>query len=112
LLLALYSWWVLRKPRSRLDALDAAYAALCRKLARGGSARAANEGPAAYSMRLGAPGGPVEPARKLIDDYARLRYACMSPAESAVREFARAVRRLRRGRLFAKLNENGALASR
>ena len=52
LLLALYSWWVLRRPRKPGDALDAAYSLLCRNLKAIGMPRAVSEGPVAFAGRL------------------------------------------------------------
>jgi transglutaminase-like putative cysteine protease len=109
LLLAIYSWWVLRRPREAGDALDAAYAALCRKLARGGLTRAASEGPRSYADRLHGAAPEVPALRNLIGRYAGLRYAHALPAPGEVRAFATAVRMLHVPRDFAKINR-GALS--
>jgi transglutaminase-like putative cysteine protease len=111
-LLALYSWWVLRRPRETGDALDAAYARLCRKLARSGAARAAHEGPRTYAHRIGSiADGPV-PVQQLLERYVSLRYAhALAPSDS-VREFVAAVRNLRLPRVFAKVNVLGQTATR
>jgi transglutaminase-like putative cysteine protease len=110
LLLAIYSWWVLRRPRERGDDLDAAYARLCRKLERAGARRAANEGPLAYAARLQAFGGEALPAVALMRRYAILRYACELPGSGAVQRFALAVRRLRASRAFANVNKTMPVA--
>ena len=104
LLLALYSWWVLRSPRYRGDALDTAYAALCRKLAAAGIQRAANEGPTAFAGRLHLFAAPIAALEALIERYAGLRYAHAVPDAAAVREFAAAVGQVRLPRRLAKTN--------
>ena len=111
LLLALYSWWVLRRPRAGGDALDAAYRLLCRKLARAGATRATNEGPVAYAHRLRARAAAATSAA-LVDSYAVLRYAVALPAAGAVNDFAAAVRRLRLPRTFAEINTGAAASAR
>ena len=111
-LLALYSWWVLRRPRESGDALDAAYARLCRKLARSGVARAAHEGPRTYAHRLGELGDSPAPVQQLLERYVSLRYAhALAPSE-AVREFVAAVRSLRLPRVFANVNVLGPTMTR
>jgi transglutaminase-like putative cysteine protease len=104
LLLGLYSWWVLRRPRGRGDAIDEAYRVLCRKLAGAGAARAANEGPQTFAERLRSTGAATEAARVLIARYALLRYASATPPPAGVRGFVGSVRRLRLPRRFATLN--------
>jgi len=111
-LLALYSWWVLRRPREHGDALDAAYARLCRKLARSGAARAAQEGPRTYAHRLGAIADHPLPVQQLLERYVSLRYAHALAPSPAVREFVTAVRKLRLPRLFAKVNVLGRTVTR
>ncbi len=111
-LLALYSWWVLRRSREPGDALDAAYARLCRKLARSGAARAAQEGPRTYMRRLAALAGSPVPAQTLLERYVSLRYAHALAPSAAVREFAAAVSNLRLPRGFAKVNVLGPPATR
>jgi transglutaminase-like putative cysteine protease len=103
LLLALYSWWVLRRPRKPGDALDAAYSLLCRKLEGIGMPRAASEGPVAFAGRLHRADGSMPAVDSLIRRYAGLRYAHAAPDAAAVREFAGAVRTLRVPRAFAKI---------
>jgi len=103
LLLAAYSWWVLRRTRKPGDALDAAYSALCRKLEATGTPRAASEGPLAFNDRLRQAGSPVATLEELLQRYAGLRYAHAVPEAAAVREFAGAVRALRLPRRFAKI---------
>ena len=111
-LLALYSWWVLRRPPEPGDALDAAYARLCRKLARNGAARAVHEGPRAYALRLAATADSSPPVQQLLERYVILRYARALAPSAAVREFVAAVRNLRVPRGFAKLNVIGQAAAR
>jgi transglutaminase-like putative cysteine protease len=106
LLLALYSWWVLRRPRERGDALDVAYTALCGKLAKNGIPRAANEGPVSFAARLSELA--AEPSLQgLIERYVGLRYAHALPASTAVREFAASVRALRVPAALAKIYREG-----
>jgi transglutaminase-like putative cysteine protease len=107
LLLAVYSWWVLRRPRESGDALDAAYGALCRKLARNGLVRAASEGPRSFADRLRGAAPELTALQNLIERYAGLRYAHALPAAADVRAFAAAVRELRVPRTFAKFNRGG-----
>jgi transglutaminase-like putative cysteine protease len=107
LLLAIYSWWVLRRPRESGDALDAAYGALCRKLARSGLTRVASEGPRSYADRLRGAAPELPALQNLIESYAGLRYAHALPAAADVRAFASAVRALHVPRTFAKINRGG-----
>jgi transglutaminase-like putative cysteine protease len=95
LLLALFAWWTLRAPRSPTDPLDAAYARLCRKLARAGTARTPAEGPAAFAQRIGATGLRSTTIANLFSQYVNLRYACALPPQGAVQVFARGVAALR-----------------
>ena len=111
-LLALYSWWVLRRPREPGDALDAAYARLCHKLARSGAVRAAHEGPRSYAHRLGAIADSPVPAQQLLERYVILRYAHALAPSAAVREYIAAVRNLRLPRVFAKVNVLGHTMTR
>jgi hypothetical protein len=89
-------WWALRSGREPGDALDRAYALLCRRMQRAGVERAAHEGPVAYLQRLRA---ALPQATTLLEplfaDYIRLRYACAEPDLEDSRQFARAVRQLR-----------------
>ena len=105
ILLGLAVAWVLRTPRRKLDPLDAAYAALCRKLARAGAVRAPAEGPQSYAERLQSPPVPgaqtVRQAQALLMQYVGLRYACALPETEAVAAFTRAVRGLRTARAYA-----------
>jgi transglutaminase-like putative cysteine protease len=111
LVLALYCWWVLRRPRDRGDTLDAAYARLCRKLERIGLPRAANEGPVAFAIRVN--DVAATPAvQSLIGRYVGLRYAHALPDTGAVRAFAGSVRALRVGGAFARIYRNGARGTR
>jgi hypothetical protein len=95
LLLALFAWWTLRSPWITLDPLDAAYARLCRKLARAGAMRAAAEGPRSFAQRIAATKLNSPTIAELLDQYVNLRYACALPAVSAVHAFARRVGALR-----------------
>lgn len=90
LLLGLWAWWVLRAPRSQIDALDRAYLKLCSKLQRGGLTRDAAEGPMHFGARVAA--SAFAQTSSLIAQYVNLRYACAFPSEAAVRQFDRAVR--------------------
>jgi protein-glutamine gamma-glutamyltransferase len=94
-LLALFAWWVLRVPRERVDPLDAAYAALCRKLARAGSPREPQEGPQTLTTRTAGLWPGDRDVQRLIARYVNLRYACALPEAGAVRAFARSVASLR-----------------
>lgn len=95
LLLGAYSWWVLRRPRRSGDALDAAYDALCRKLAAAGTPRGGNEGPAAFQARLRAAGLELASLDALFARYVGLRYAVAVPQTADVRAFAGEVARMR-----------------
>ena len=103
-LLGLYSWWVLRRPRGHGDALDAAYAVLCRKLGGAGAVRAPQEGPVLYAARLHALPHANAQIGQLLDRYAGLRYGQVEPAAAAVRDFAAAVRALRLPRRYRQLD--------
>ncbi|MGH8121484.1 MAG: transglutaminaseTgpA domain-containing protein, partial [Rudaea sp.] len=89
-LLCLIALLVMRQPRHRLDPLDAAYDALCSKLARAGAVRAPAEGPRDYAART----TRHELAQILLNDYVGLRYASAFASAKAVAAFARAVRRM------------------
>ncbi len=85
--LALIAWRLGRGPRAvKPDALARAYARLCRKLAHGGLARAAHQGPLAYAEALAA-GRPAlaGPAHALLMRYAQLRYGEPVPASARAR---------------------------
>jgi hypothetical protein len=111
LLLGLYSWWVLRRPRGRGDALDLAYSALCGKLAKIGVPRAANEGPVNFSARLNELA--ADPGLQIIfDRYVGLRYAHALPESDAVREFTASVRALRVPEALAKIYREGVKRTR
>ena len=98
-LLCLIALWVMRTPRREIDPLDAAYAALCVKLARAGIRHEPTEGAHTYAQRLQdlhtLAGQPVRQAQALLGQYVSLRYAHALPAADAVAAFARAVRGLR-----------------
>ena len=111
-LLAVYSWWVLRRPREPGDALDAAYARLCRKLARSGAGRAPHEGPRTYARRIGAMADTSGSVQQLLEHYVNLRYAHALAPSAAVRQFVVAVRSLRLPRVFAKVNVLDQAATR
>jgi transglutaminase-like putative cysteine protease len=95
LLLGLFAWWVLRAPKPPGDALDRAYARLCRKLARAGAPRNASEGPQTFARRVAECWSTDRSAERLLAMYVRLRYACITPAPEQTRNFARAVANLR-----------------
>ena len=112
LLLALYSWWVLRQPAEPGDSLDVAYASLCRKLARGGVERVPAEGPSTFASRVRRTIPMLPSLQELIERYAGLRYAHAIPATADVRAFAADVRALRVPRTFAIINAaDGRIAS-
>lgn len=95
LLAALGIWWALRRDRSDGDSLDRAYERLCARLSRRlGIVRSPAEGPADYLRRVlqqqAQARTVVEP---LFQRYIQLRYAQSGIDPSAVRDFARAVRR-------------------
>ena len=95
LLLGLFAWWTLRSPRTTGDPLDAAYARLCRKLARAGATRAPAEGPRSFAQRIAVSKLNNTAITDLLDHYVSLRYACALPSMAAVRTFARGVGSLR-----------------
>ena len=111
LVLALYSWWVLRRPRARGDALDVAYTRLCRKLEKIGLPRAVNEGPLAFAARLNDIPATTG-LQGLIESYVGLRYARALPERTAVRAFAGSVRALRVGGAFARIYRESRLRTR
>ncbi|MEP6939977.1 MAG: DUF3488 and transglutaminase-like domain-containing protein [Rudaea sp.] len=90
LLLLFGALWVMRTPRRRVDALDAAYERLCAKLSRTGVACSPQEGPLDLARRAG-----DRVARALLADYIGLRYASALPASEDVAGFVRGVRRWR-----------------
>ena len=90
-LLALFAWWVLRAPRVRVDPLDAAYAALCRKLARAGAPPRPQDGPQTLALRSADLWPGERDVQRLLARYVNLRYACALPEAGAVRAFAQAV---------------------
>ena len=99
LVLGLATLWAMRAARLRAVPLDAAYDALCAKLARTGTPRSDSEGPLDYALRLRTT--PPLSARcaaevqRLFTDYVGLRYARAFPTGEGIAEFARGVRRLR-----------------
>ncbi|MDR3387738.1 MAG: DUF3488 and transglutaminase-like domain-containing protein [Rudaea sp.] len=101
LLLGVFAWWTLRSPAVTADPLDAAYARLCRKLARTGAIRTPAEGPQSFAQRIAAKqqAGSVTPnpsaVQDLFEQYVSLRYACALPLTADVRRFGRRVDALR-----------------
>ena len=95
LLLGLFAWWVMRTPRPAGDALDAAFAQFCRKLARAGVTRAPADGPITLARRTGARLPAPQAAQRLLADYVDLRYACAAPAPERIQTFTRAIAALR-----------------
>ena len=97
-LLTLGMLWAMRTSRRRAAPLDAAYDALCRKLARVAAARGDNEGPRDYALRLRAQPTLSErcghEVQRLFDDYVSLRYGRAFPSLDGVADFVRGVRRL------------------
>ena len=94
-LLGLFAGWVLRAPKPRGDALDFAYARLCRKLARAGAQPHAAEGPQTLARRVAARWPTDREATRLLALYMRLRYACAAATPEQARNFARGVSALR-----------------
>ena len=96
LLLGAFAWWTLRSAPAPGDPLDAAYARLCRKVARAGTTRLPHEGPLAFAQRASASGTrATREIGDLFTEYAALRYACVTAPTAAVRAFARQVAALR-----------------
>ena len=95
LLLGLFAWWVMRTPTPPGDALDAAFAKFCRKLARAGVPRAPSDGPITLARRAEARLPAPQAAQRLLADYVGLRYACALPAPERIQTFTRAVAALR-----------------
>lgn len=95
LLLGMFAWMVLRAPRATHDTLDAAYAGLCRKLARAGLPPKATEGPIALRTRVGTLWPQQSDLAELLADYATLRYAFAAPPAGQVLAFERAIAALR-----------------
>jgi len=76
--------------RRRIDAADALYSALSRRMARHGLARTMHEGPRAYAQRLAAAQSPLSPASKLaamrfLQLFETLRYGAGSHAAANTR---------------------------
>jgi len=99
LMLVAATLWAMRTSRRRAAPLDAAYDALCGKLARVGAPRSDNEGPLTYARRLRV-AQPLSQrcaseVQRLFADYVGLRYARAFPPMEGIVEFARRVRRLR-----------------
>lgn len=94
-LLGLFAWWTLRAPQVPVDALDAAYARLCRKLSRAGLVREPSEGPYTYARRVAATDINSNTLQQLLAAYTRLRYAQALAPATAVRAFDQRVRALR-----------------
>ncbi len=94
-LLGLFAWWAMRAPKPAGDALDAAYARLCRKLARAGAARDRAEGPLTLAMRVAATWPAQHGLQDLFAQYVGLRYAHALPDPERIQNFTRAVARLR-----------------
>ncbi|MDE2256172.1 MAG: DUF3488 domain-containing transglutaminase family protein [Xanthomonadaceae bacterium] len=95
LLLGLLAWWAMRAPRPDGDALDAAFAKFCRKLAHAGVVRAPADGPMTLARHTAARLPAPQAAQRLLADYVSLRYACALPAPERIQTFTRAVAALR-----------------
>jgi len=99
LMLGLATFWAMHAARLRAAPLDAAYDALCAKLARIDTPRSDSEGPLAYALRLRTMPSLSErcaaEVQRLFADYVGLRYARAFPNGDGIAEFARSVRRLR-----------------
>jgi hypothetical protein len=95
LLLIAFAWWVLRMPRVRDDALDAAYGKLRAKLEKAGAASTPAEGPLTLAERTRTLWPEDRNLALAFLNYVRLRYGCQRPDEGDVRAFARSVASLR-----------------
>ena len=91
--------WAMRVSRQHALPLDAAYDALCHKLARIAPPRNASEGPRDYAARIRQSEALAEPIvneiQTLITRYVGLRYARALASTEAIEDFARSVKRLR-----------------
>lgn len=98
LLLAISLLWAMRAAHRRAAPLDAAYDALCRKLARIDAPRGGSEGPLDYAARLRAQrtlsARCANDVQRLFAEYVGLRYGRAFPTAEGIAEFARGVRRL------------------
>lgn len=92
-ILALMTYWTLRRPHSNEDALDRSYALLCRKLAQVGVVRRMNEGPRDFGARAAAllPEYAAN-IHALAERYVNLRYARALYDPTKLHWFAYAVR--------------------
>jgi transglutaminase-like putative cysteine protease len=101
LLLTGATLWAMRTARRRTAPLDAAYDALCRKLARIATPRGASEGPRDYMQRVHAANALDElsagDVARLFSRYVSLRYSRAFPSLEEVASFRRDVNRLRLG---------------
>jgi transglutaminase-like putative cysteine protease len=95
LLLIAFAWWVLRMPRVRDDALDAAYGKLRAKLDRAGAASTPAEGPLTLAERTQILWPDNRNLALAFLNYVRLRYGCQRPEDADVRAFARSIASLR-----------------
>ncbi|HEX3896295.1 MAG TPA: DUF3488 and transglutaminase-like domain-containing protein [Rudaea sp.] len=95
LLLIAFAWWVLRMPRVRDDALDAAYGKLRAKLDRAGAASTPAEGPLTLAERTQILWPDNRNLALACLNYVRLRYGCQRPEDADVRAFARSIASLR-----------------
>jgi len=99
LMLGVATFWAMRAARLRAAPLDAAYDALCMKLARIGAPRDDSEGPRDYASRLRST-PPLSDRcaaelQRLFAEYVDLRYARAFPTDEGIAGFARDVYRLR-----------------
>jgi len=99
LMLGVATFWAMRTARLRAAPLDAAYDALCTKLARIGAPRGDSEGPLDYASRLHST-PPLSDrcaveVQRLFAEYVGLRYARAFPTGEGIAGFARDVYRLR-----------------
>ena len=87
--------WVLRSgAAAHGDALDKAWQRFCRSFARRGLRIRSDEGPLDFLARSAGllPDGPCrDRAHQLVDEYIRLRYGVVTPAQADVQLFARKV---------------------
>jgi transglutaminase-like putative cysteine protease len=95
LLLIAFAWWVLRMPRVRDDALDAAYGKLRAKLDKAGAASTPAEGPLTLAERTRTLWPEDRHLALAFLNYVRLRYGCQRPEDEDVRAFAQSIASLR-----------------
>lgn len=95
-MLLLSGWWALRKPRLKIDPLDAAYGQLCRKLAKAGIERHMSEGPQDFANRVHSTRPDLSRLMgTLLLSYIQLRYASPIPDGAVVENLKQKISALR-----------------